>query len=91
MSALTEKVAREHRHMISPRLRGYVCECHEWQQRGDGLFDEESFVAHVAEVTEAAVRAAVADEIDSVGHYWSGAPARAFFALATDIREGKQP
>lgn len=77
MSALTEQVAREHEQLTGP-----------WCLCGEHLPYDATYAKHVAEVTEAATRAAVAAEIDSVGHHWSGAPALAFFALADDIREG---
>lgn len=80
MSALTDQVAREH---LLTSTSGCTC--------GDRLPLGRSYPEHVALVTEQAVRANVAAEIDSVGRHWSGAPALAFFALTTDIREGRRP
>ena len=56
MSALTDRIAAEHHYI--PRQRYKLCAC------GDVLGDYETMRAHVATVTEAAVRDEVAREIE---------------------------
>ncbi len=90
MSALTEKVAQEH--AIWASWRGYVlCACDE--EFGHLRYHAE----HVAEVTEAAVRAAVAADIDTyiegITEPWSDRMSHYLGGMydASRIAEGKQP
>ena len=57
MSALTDRIAAEHRYM--PRRRYKLCAC------GVVLGAKETMRAHVANVTEAAVREQVARDIEA--------------------------
>ena len=56
MSALTDRIADEHHYM--PRRRYKLCAC------GSVLGAKETMRAHIAEVTEAAVREQVARDIE---------------------------
>lgn len=98
MRALTEKVAREHRPYRDPVAPGrlWLCGC----DQGETSRDIVAHVWHVAEVTEAATRAAVAAEIREQRFIdadpdWNRSSDEAAFddalAFASRIAEGKQP
>lgn len=53
MSALAEKIARDHQRVMN--RPGNTCLCDEWSLPYTG--DQQPFLRHVAEVTEAAARA----------------------------------
>ena len=96
MSALTEKVAREHRSPL-----GLTCACGHRPGRRESMIDDRT--RHLIEVTEAAVRAAVAAdirdkmytaaEVETVRSIGGGVAIDAFNSslfLAARIAEGKQ-
>lgn len=67
MSALTERIAREHEPQLVEGSWSdyYDCTCGAWSSLDSHDESTGSLAAHVAEVTEAAVREQVARDIDA--------------------------